>query len=205
MFANLGAISTVVSTLVKSFSSDEETTKDLTAAEEVMRGLTFDKFNEKMSCKVLKGIKLGDFKTVIERIAKRLELPDDTKESILDGEYAEVNFEVVIDFKFSKGQDSSFTYGRIATIKRLGDVIDVAYSVYLLGFKLSPKIIEHEKKRKFLWFTTGKKIWRESIERNLSQREQEYMRTYFLRKAIDGFRKEYAGLLEAESCDAKGC
>ena len=202
-----GGIYTAVSvarTLVSSLSSDEETTKDLTAAEETMRGLTFDKFNEKVSCKVMKGIKLADFRTVIDRIARRLEMPEDTKESLLDGEYADENLEVVIDFKFSKGQDSSFTYGRIATIKRPNGVIDIAYSVYLLGFKLSPKIVQHEQKKKFLFFTIGTKVWRETIERNLSDREQDHMRTYFLRKAINGFRKEYAGLLQAESCAATG-
>ena len=192
----------VANTLVKMLTTEEENAKDLTAAEETVRGLTFDKFNEKVSCKVLKGIQLGDFDTVIERVAKRLQIPDDIKESILDGKYAEENYEIVLDFKFSKGEDGGFTYGRIATIKRPGNVIDAAYSVYNLVFKLSPKVVEHVKKKKFLGFTYGKKKWRENIDRNLSEREQDHMRAYFLRKAINGFRREYAYLIKPDACPA---
>ena len=196
-----GALS-VVNVLVNVLTTDEESAKDLTAAEETVRGLTFDKFNEKVSCKVMKGIELRDFDTVIERIAKRLQIPDDIKESILDGKYAEENYEIVLDFKFSKGEDGGFTYGRIATIKRPGNVIDAAYSVYNLVFKLSPKVVEHVKKQKFLGFTLREQKWKENIDRNLSEREQDHMRAYFLRKAIDGFRKEYAGLIKADTCPA---
>lgn len=202
---NPGTALSVVNTLVNVLTSDEENAKDqmVTAAEEAVRGLTFDKFNEKVSCKVLKGIELRDFDTVIERIAKRLQIPDDIRESMLDGKYTKENYEFILDFKFSKGEDGGFTYGRIATIKRPGNVIDVAYTVYHLVFKLSPKVVEHVKKQKFLGFTLKKEKWKQNIDRNLSEREQDYMRAYFLRKAIDGFRREYPGLIKADTCPAR--
>ena len=46
--------------LVQMFAKEEETTIDLTAAEEQMPGINFDLFKEKISCQVTKGIKLSD-------------------------------------------------------------------------------------------------------------------------------------------------
>ena len=199
----------VARALVDTFATDEESTKDLTAAEETIRGLTFNKFNERVSCKVMRGVELANFEIVIDGIAMRLELPAKVKNSILEGKYAQDNHEVIIDFKFSTGEDGSFTYGRIATVKRSDGattVMDVAYSVYNLVFKLSPTVIEHEKKQKFLGFTLGKEVWQEKVDRNtISQQRQEHMRIYFLFKAIQGFRREYSGLLQLDSCASEGC
>ena len=186
----------VAQALVKLFSGDEETLKDITAAEELVRGLTFDVFNEKVSCKVMKGIALSEFVRVVESFAARFAIPDEIKSGLLDGQYAEENYEIVIDFKFSKGELGGFTYGRIATIKH-GEKIDMAYSVYFLEFKLSPRVIEHTKKKKFCGFTTGKKVWRESHERNLSIKDRDELQSYFKKKAIEGFKQEYKGMITA--------
>ena len=186
----------VAQLLVQLFGKDEETTRDLTAAEEQMRGITFDMFKEKVSCKVMRGIKLVDFEKLIERIARRLQMPDDIKEGVLDGFLSVDNNEIIKEFYFSKGESGNFAYGRIATIKQDGDVIDLAYSAYQMLFKLSPRMIEHRRTRRFLGITTGKKVWKETSERNLSQREKDCMSTYFMNKAIAGFRKECAGFIE---------
>ena len=192
----------VVNTMVNAFTTDEETT-EYRLAEETVRGLTFDKFNETVSCKVLKGIELCNFHTVIDGIAKRFQIPDDIKGSILTGMYAQENYEVILDFKFSKGEVGGFIYGRFATIKRPGNVIDAAYSVYNLVFKLSPRVVEKVKEKKFLGYTLKKEKWERNIDRDLSEREQDHMRVYFLRKAIDGFRREYAGLIKGDTCPAR--
>ena len=189
------ASSVVAKVLVSAFSRDEETTKDLTAAEETVRGLTFDEFNEMVDCKVMTGIKLDDFNTVVNSITNRLGIPDKIRRSILENKYADVTHQVVIDFKFKIGETGAFTYGRIATYKPDDRTINLAYSVYQLGFKLSPRVIEHKKKKKFLGFTTGTKVWREIKERNLSEKEADYMQAYFMRKAIQGFKREYSRLL----------
>ena len=194
----------VAKALVKLFSKDEETIKDLTAADEVVRGLTFDLFNEKVSCKVMKGILLQDYKTVVDRFVQRYSIPKDVESSLLDGELAEENFEVIVNFKFAKGETGGFTYGRVATVKHDGK-IDMAYSVYFLEFKLSPRVIEHKKKKKFLGFTIGTKVWRETQERNLSVKDRDYMQSYFMKKAIEGFREQYSGLIEAQHCTAENC
>ena len=194
--ADVAAMARVAMVLVSAFSRDKVTSKDLTAAEESVRGLTFDLFNEKTSCRVMTGIKLDDFETLINSIARRLEIPDNIRLAILESKLAKVNTEVTIDFKFAKGETGSFTYGRIATDKPDDTTINLAYSVYHLEFKLSPQVIEHTKKKKFLGFTTGKKVWRETRERDISVKEQDRLRIYFLNKAVKGFKEEYAGLLE---------
>ena len=197
--ADTEAMARVAMVLVSTLSRDKITSRDLTAAEESVRGLTFDVFNEKTTCRVMTGIKLDDFETLINSIARRLGFPDDIRQAILESKFAEVNNEVIVDFKFTKGETGSFTYGRIATVKPDGATINLAYSVYHLEFKLSPQVMEYTKKKKFLGFTTGKKVWRETRERNLSAKEQDWLRIYFLNKAVKGFKEEYAGLLEESS------
>jgi len=80
--------------LLDSFTSEDIKETDLTAAEELVRGFTFDKYNEQISCKILTKIKLEDFETLVSLIVTRYEIPADIKERILDEQYAEVNQEV---------------------------------------------------------------------------------------------------------------
>ena len=197
--ADAVAMARVAMVLVSTFSSDKITSRDLTAAEESVRGLTFDVFNEKTSCRVMTGIRLADFETLVNRIARRFGFPDDIREAILESELANVNTEIIRDFKFTKGETGSFTYGSIATVKPDNATINLAYSVYNLEFKLSPQVIEHTRRKRFLGFTTGKRVWRETRERNLSVKEQDWLRIYFLNKAVKGFKEDYAGLLEAST------
>ena len=74
--------------LLDSFTSEDIKETDLTAAEELVRGLTFDKYNEQISCKILTKIKLEDFEILVSRIVTRYQIPADIKERILDGQYA---------------------------------------------------------------------------------------------------------------------
>ena len=194
--ADVSAMAKVAMLLLSAFSKDKVTSEDLTAAEEAVRGLTFDVYNEKTSSKVMTGIQLHDYESLINSIAKRLGLPDGLHEAILEGKFAVENEEVVTNFSFSEGKTSTFTFGRIVTVKRDKATIDMAYSVYHLEFKLSPQVIEHTKRTVFLGFTTSKKVWRETRERNLSTFEYESLIVYFMNKTIEGFKKEHAHLLK---------
>ena len=191
----------VAKAMVGLFSKDEEETRDLTEADELVRGLTFDLYDEKISCRVMAGILLKDYPTVIENFARRYSIPGEVKDSLLDAQFSDDFVEVVQNFKFEIGKTGTFVYGRIATMKR-GDKIDMASAVYTLDFKLSPKVIEHKKKKKFLWFTTGTKVWRETKERNFSIKEKDKLQEHLKIKAISKFRSEYANLVEATSTEA---
>lgn len=193
----------VAQTLVKLFAHDEEKIKDLTTAEELVRGLTFDQFNEKISCKVVKGIFLKDFATVIENLAARFSIPDDLKNSLLEGLISDENIEVIKEFKFTKGEGGDFTFGRIATIRH-GQKIDMAYSIYFLDFKICPKVVEHSREKKFLWFAVEKKeVWHVTVERTLSNKEKDDFEMYALKRAIQGFKDQYAGMIEEQYCNTK--
>ena len=194
---DVAAMAKVAMVLVSAFSKDKVTSKDLTAADEAVRGLTFDLFNEHVSSRVMTGIELADFETLINSIAKRLKIPDDIRLAILEGKLAATNQEVVTNFRFAKGETGSFTYGRIVTVKPNKSTINLAYSMYHLDFKLSPQVIEHtKKKRGFLGLTRSKKVWRETRERNLSTKEQEHLSLYFMDKAIKGFKRDHSHLLD---------
>ena len=191
----------VAKAMVGLFTKDQEETRDLTEADELVRGLTFDLYDEKISCRVMEGILLKDYPTVIENFARRFSIPEDVKNSLLDAQYSDNLVEVIQNFKFQKGETGTYVYGRVVT-KRRGDKIDMASSVYTLDFKLSPKVIEHKKKKKFLWFTTGTKVWRETQERNLSLKEKDKLQEHLKIKAILKFRSEFANLVEATSTEA---
>ena len=141
--AAVSTVKSVAKTFLKVLTRDEEKLKDTTRAEELIRGITFDKFDEKMTCKLLEGIRTEAFKEIIEALAARFQLDDELKNSIIrDTVNSRRGMEVVREFSFNKGKEGDFIFGRIATVRQ-SDSIDMAYSFYKLVFKISPKVIEH--------------------------------------------------------------
>ena len=192
-----GSLSTVVSVgkiLLDSFSSKDVKRKDLTAAEELVKGLTFDKYNEEIACKILTKINETDFETVVSRIATRHQIPADIQDSILDGKYGEVNREIVREFKFEKGGPGSVLYGRTVTVKREDSTIDLAYAFFFLEFQLSPRKIEERHRQRFLGIVYGSHTVVRFEERNLSEKEKEQIFNFYRVKALNGFQKEYPAL-----------
>ena len=180
--------------LLESFTSEDIKETDLTAAEELVRGLTFDKYNEKISTQILKKIKLTDFATVVSRIGTRHQIPADIQGAILDGQYCEVNEMRVREFKFQKGETGSVLYGRTATVKREDSTIDFAFAFFYLEFKLSPRRIEERRRKKFLGITYGSRTVVRFEERELSEKEKEHISNFFRIKALKGFKQEYPAL-----------
>ena len=195
--ATMGStISTEAKKLAKLLSSVEEKIEDLTAAYKVVRGLTFDLFNEEVSSQVMVGILLQDYKTVVDRFVLRFLIPKDVEPSLLDGEFAEESINDFHSAKNKTGLRLEFTYGRFVTVKHDGK-IDVAYSVYFLEFELSPIVIEHKKRNEFLRFIIDKTmVWHETQEQSHSEKDWDYMQSYFEKKAIEGFKKQYPGLIQ---------
>ena len=186
---------TVGKIFLESFTSADVKETDLTAAEELVRGLTFDKYDEKISCKILTKIKERDFETVVSRIATRHQIPANIQESILDGQYGNVNKEVVREFKFEKGSPGRVLYGRTVSIKREDSTIDLAYAFFYLEFKLSPsKIMEHHRDKFLGIFAYAFNTVVRFEERNLSEKEMERIFDFYRAKALKGFNKEYPAL-----------
>lgn len=143
-------------------------------------------------------IELDNFETLINSIARLMGLPDDIREAILEGKLVKVNDETVTDFRFKKGETGSFSYmGALLLLSQTGlqSTWLTPSTIFSSSFLLR-RLHEHTKKKKFLGFTTGKKVRREINERNLSTEEQERLCQNFMNKDIKGFKGEYAHLLE---------
>ena len=141
--SDAAAMTMVAMLLVSAFPRDTVTSKDFTAADEAVRGLPFDLYNDHVSFRVMTGIGLDDFETLINGMG----IPDDKRLAILEGKLAATNQARVVNF--TQGGTDSFTHGRIATVKVNESTINLTYSIYHLDFKLSPQVIEHTKKKKW--------------------------------------------------------
>ena len=190
--ASLSTAFSVGKILLESFTSEDTQETDLTAAEELVRGLTFDKYKEGIYCKILTKIKEENFEKVVNRITARYQIPADIRDSLLDVLDGEVNQDVIREFKFDKGSLGSVLYGRVVSIKREDSTIDLAYAIFSLEFKLSPKKIEERRRKKFLGLITyGSRTVVRFEERNLSVKEKEQIFDFYRTKALKGFKKEY--------------
>jgi hypothetical protein len=128
--------------LQKSFKLSDKTKKQSDELESEIKKLTFNNFDEKYSCKSVKEIPIDEFEAyVTNRLQKRLNLPDDVKESLLDGLYVGENEEKVKQFHFKDG-NGDIHHGRFVTMKRNGKR-DLAYAMYSLSFELAEKEMEH--------------------------------------------------------------
>lgn len=200
-----------VRNLVRVYASDEEHMLGLLEGDSVLKSLKFDKFDEETTCKILKEIQLEYFDNVVDDFVKLFELEESVKSRLIDGKYANEN---IYSFRSERRvkKEGSFLFGRVSTVRH-GKKIDMTYSVYQLEFKLHPpekKAKNRDKRRKFLGFTLPeRKIWRESHEKGISDRDERDMYAYFVQKAIYGFKEKYSSLIESEVamsyCSESGC
>ena len=203
-----GSLSTAQSAakmLLESFTSEEITETDLTAAEELGRGFTFDKYEEKFVTQVSERIKLTDFATLVRRISTRNRIPDKIQDEILTGQCCGVNERRIREFKFQKGETGSFIYCRTATVKREDSTIDLAFVLFHLEFKLPQRRIEEQHREAILGglIPFGSRTVVRLEERILSEKEQEHMIIFFRAKALKGFKQEYPALaLNELNCKA---
>ena len=191
---------TIATLIYNSLLSSEITQKDVTAADELIRGLTFEKYEEKTVSKVMIGIEISDFEALVERISERHSIPQGKKEGILDGQFAQQNTLKIKEFLFNVGTDSKITYCKIATIKTSSTLIDMALVLFQLDFKLSPTVLETIEDVALLGFIPwGKKKRVDEIERYLSEQDQNKLIDFFRAKALYGFTKEYPNVVNDKS------
>ena len=183
--------------IYNSVYSIETTEKDLTAADELVRGLTFDKYEEKAISQVFIGIKMSKFDKLLSRLANRHSIPIEMQDGILDGIFAEQNTLKTKEFIFKVGSDSKIAYCKVATIKTSETLIDMALMFFNLDFKLTPTVRETVTQGRILGaipWGTERKI--EITERNLSEVDQNKLLNFFRAKALQGFTKEYPSVAQ---------
>ena len=119
--------------LIDSFTSSYVEQTSVTAADELVRGLTFDRYNEKIYCQILTKIKEKNFETVVNRISSRYQIPDEIQGAIMDGQYSgDANQAANREFKFQKGGPGKVLYGRTVSFKREDHRFSLCF--LLLGF-----------------------------------------------------------------------
>ena len=192
----------VAKALSKAFWSSSVTERDLTKAEEEIKGIAFDYYRERVSCKLMTGIKEEHFETVIEKVAKIHQIPEEKKNELLLSTYCDdVCHSIVKDFQFRLKEESSFVYGRLVTKRDECNPkkMSVAYSIVRIEFKFSLRQIEHTKTTKFLWFIEYSQVWHDTKERNMTEGDKEKLQLYFQKKVAQGFQREFPGLLAVEA------
>lgn len=167
--------------------------EDLADAERVIQGVDsyHDVFHERITNRVMKDIKPGDFPARLKEVAGWHKFPDTVEERILSGG------EYIYEFYYCRPSYcdvKNFAFVRIALEEKADNCIDLAYSVNKLRFLPAAKIFDQEHTRPFLDFvTTGtaEATWTSPVE---WQQEHEAIK-YFRHKVIEGFSKRYFYLL----------
>lgn len=195
------AAGNIASALARGFSTDTQ----LSTAEQSVRQIPFEYFNEKPSYGIQHHMSVGEFTTYVGRLASDFGIPKDIESSILDGIHAEVNREIVKEIRFSKGNPGTVTYGQVSTLRHADGRIDMAHTIHHVSFKLKPDIIKKKKKKRFLGIKVGSRTKYIQVERNLSDREMAVLVNYAQHKAFSSFRSSYAREIDGGTCPAGGC
>ena len=141
-----------------------------------------------------------DFPNFVDRIASSCNLDEKTRLAILDFKYSDKGCEEVQAFRSEIGQTGHCVYGYVKT-RNTPCGMDVAYSVCVVRFKLSPIKVRMEKKTKlFGLFTIWTTRWYEYRSRSLTRSEEDAIRKYAREAACEGLRVVFrkSGMLAIE-------
>ena len=169
------------------------------ALQRSVKQLHFDKFEERGSDNLEVELSVGDFASKVDRLSADFGLDGDVKQSILEGQYAEVNKNIIKRFQFKRGQGGNIVQGLVATRKRQIGTIDFGHVIRRVDFRLSPEIIHHKKKKKKCFGLMHKtKRWTETRPRSLSHNDEALLEQYIQRKmadSIDQLQRNGKGLI----------
>ena len=174
--------------------------------QKALKLLPFQVFKERASDDINFGLTASQFENKVLVLARDFGLDEYTKQSIMEGQYAEVNKEVVKKFAFKRGQAGEVIQGLVATMKRPDGTIDIGHVIHRLDFQLAPEIIRHVKKKK-KFFKKRKKVWYEARFRTLSHKDEELLTSYVEHRFSDGLdhvRQKLQAVGEG-SCTADSC
>lgn len=174
--------------------------------QQAVKRLPFQTFREAASDDINVGLTVPQFENKVLGLARDFGLDEAMKQSILEGQYAEVNKEIVKKFAFKRGQAGEVIQGLIATMKRPDGTIDIGHVIHRLEFQLAPEIIRHKKKKK-KWFKNRTKVWYEAIMRTLSHKDEELLTSYVEHKLSDGLEhiRQKAQAVGEGTCTADSC
>lgn len=96
----------IVTALLRSFPRRSE---NFHQVQQSVNALPFQTFQEAASIDLNLGLTVQQFENKVLSLTRNFGLGNDTKQSIMDGQYAEVNKEVVKEFLFERGQAGEVT------------------------------------------------------------------------------------------------
>jgi hypothetical protein len=179
----------IASNLINGFNTETLVT-DLTTANEAIRGMEFDDYDENHGNRVMKGIKLEEFEKVVRVIADSNDFPEKFVNEILLGKDMVSNESQKMEFYFNIGKKSDVWYCVVNTVK-VGDKIDLAMAYYNLKFKLADRKTRHTKVQRFLGIPLWTDEWTTSEPRKLSTNDQNLFVNFLRAKAVTGFMKDH--------------
>ena len=192
----------VATTLLHSFSRSGS----FNEVQEALKLLPFQVFQEAASDDINFGLTVSQFENKDLSLARDFRLDDNTKQSILEGQYAEVNKEVLKKFVFTRGEVGEVVQGLVATMRRPDGTIDMGHVIHRLEFQLAPEITRHEKKKR-RWFKTRRRVRYESRPRALSHKDEELLTSYVGHRLSDGLEhvRQKVQAVAGGTCSADSC
>ena len=161
-------------------------------AKRYVESLKFDRFDENITHKAMRGIKLEHFERVVNSIAARHDIPDGVREEIITSQYAEGTDEYLHEFCCQPGGTNNFRFGFIVTRLNKGKM-DLLYSVYSLAFSIPPELVDNPNKKelKLFGFTLASWCSKKYVPKAkvLSTSDQNLLQVYFGAKAIEPFKR----------------
>ena len=145
-------------------------------------------------------VRYHEFPNFVDRISSSCRLDENTRLSILDFQYSEDGCEEVQEFHSKIGQTGHCVYGCVKT-RNTPYGIDIAYSVTVVRFELSPIKVYMEKKTKlFGLFVIWTTRWYEYRSRSLTRSEEDAIRRFARETAHEGLRDVFrkSGMLAIE-------
>ena len=163
-------------------------------AKRYVESLKFDHFDENITHKAMKGIKPEHFERVVNNIASRHHIPDETRDEIVTSQYADGTEEYLYRFCCQPDGMNNFRYGVIVTRMNSNGKMDLAYSVYSLAFGFPPDLEwkTNKKELKLFGFTLASWSGKQYVPKTkvLSQSNQNLLKVYFETKAIEPFKRQ---------------
>ena len=164
----------------------DETKPDVNIGElrRQFEGFSFDKLHESACAVRYTGVivqnpqfPVGDprrdpYEKIVNDLAERYELPEDTKQNMLNGHLAKESHQLHFDFKFTKGAPGKFYFGKFMA-QNIGNEIDAVFLFYHMDFKFSPDTIRKETEHKFLWWTTHSTYSFEKKDKEMTEKDWE--------------------------------
>jgi len=185
----------------------------LNEAERLVRGLSFDQFEEHVCAVQYKGIPIFNpdlpeddperfpFKKVVMDVCAQYKLDEHTQNNLLNAKLCDDSSMLNFDVKFNVGKPGIFYYGKFMAVN-INRKIDFCFMFYRLNFKIAPDIIETTHAAKFLWFTVN--TWKTNHEKDvvMNQKQIEDFQNYFRLRLFDLLGGEIRGLADTEPLDA---